>query len=117
MKTIKAKNWLDKPKNFSGIVIDNNGDKAWFQNGQYHRIDGPAVEFKDGTKWWWQNGILHRIDGPAVEYPDGNKSYFVLSQKLTENQFQIFQVMWENSTYERTDELMKIFLKLVRIQK
>ena len=48
----------------------------WFQNGERHRIDGPAVEFKDGTEFWYQNGKLHRIDGPAVEWADGSKFWY-----------------------------------------
>ena len=48
-----------------------DGSKHWYQNGQLHRTDGPAVEYADGTKFWYQNGILHRTDGPAVEYANG----------------------------------------------
>ncbi len=47
------------------------------QNNQYHRIDGPAVEYPDGTKCWYKEGKLHRIDGPAVEYPDGSKEWYI----------------------------------------
>lgn len=31
---------------------------VWLLNGQYHqyhREDGPAIEFEDGTKWWYLN--------------------------------------------------------------
>ena len=94
MKTIKVRYWGDRPKNFTGIAIDMDGDKAWLQNGQFHRIDGPAVEWLDGEK-----------------------HYYVLNQRLTKNQFQIFQFMWGTTLLEHTDELMKIFVKLVRIQK
>ena len=46
-------------------------------DGQLHRIDGPAVEYKDGTKEWWINGKLHRIDGPAVERANGTKAWYI----------------------------------------
>lgn len=53
-----------------------NGDKMWFQNGQYHRLDGPAAEYVNDDKHWYQNGKRHRLDGPAVEYANGNKQYY-----------------------------------------
>ena len=43
-----------------------NGTKQWFQNGQLHRLDGPAVEYANGTKVWYQNDQRHRLEGPAV---------------------------------------------------
>ena len=58
-----------------------DGTKEWYQNGKYHRADGPAVEYADGAKDWFLNGNLHRVDGPAVEYPDGTK-YWFLNGKL-----------------------------------
>jgi len=53
-----------------------NGDKYWYQNGKLHRTDGPAVECANGDKEYWQNGELHRVDGPAVVYADGYKEYW-----------------------------------------
>ena len=43
-----------------------NGNKYWYQNGELHREDGPAIERANGTKEWYQNGKLHREDGPAA---------------------------------------------------
>jgi len=57
----------------SNPVIDEDGDKFWYQNGIRHRVDGPAVEYADGTKHWYQNGQLHRVDGPAIERANGDK--------------------------------------------
>jgi hypothetical protein len=42
------------------------------EKGQYHRLDGPAIEWNDGNKYWIVNGQCHREDGPAVEYNNGN---------------------------------------------
>jgi hypothetical protein len=53
----------------------------WYYNGNFHREDGPAVEYADGTKEWWLNGNCHREDGPACEWSDGTKSWF-LNDKL-----------------------------------
>jgi len=53
----------------------------WFQNGLRHRIDGPAIEYKNGNKSWYQNGDFHRTDGPAIEYANGDKSWFQNGQR------------------------------------
>jgi len=52
--------------------------KRWISNNQYHREDGPAVEYSNEDKWWYLHGQLHRLDGPAIEYA-GDKKNLVLS--------------------------------------
>jgi hypothetical protein len=60
---------------------ETDGDKVWYMNGQYHREDGPAIEFADGDMEWWLNGQLHREDGPAIEWvndhSDGGKEWYI----------------------------------------
>ena len=34
---------------------------------QFHRLDGPAVEYATGGKFWYVNGQYHRLNGPAYE--------------------------------------------------
>ena len=37
-------------------VIDSEGNKRWYNDvGQYHRLDGPAVEWCNGDKEWYLN--------------------------------------------------------------
>jgi len=55
---------------------DTDGIKRWFLNGQYHREDGPAIEYVSGTKYWYVYDKLHRLDGPAVELANGNKLWY-----------------------------------------
>ena len=57
------------------------------ESGQYHRLDGPAVEFEDGEKWWHINGKLHRTDGPAVEYSYGGKRWYLNGKEYSEDQY------------------------------
>ncbi len=64
-----------------------NGDKEWYQNGQRHRLDGPAIEWADGYKAWYQNGQRHRLAGPAIERADGTKRWYINGKKLTEAEF------------------------------
>ena len=59
----------------SGLIERLDGDKEWYQNGQRHRLDGPAVERSNGDKIWCQNDQCHRLDGPAVEFSNGYKEW------------------------------------------
>jgi uncharacterized protein (UPF0216 family) len=52
------------------------GDKYWFQEGQLHRMNGPAIEKADGSKYWYHEDQLHRLDGPAVEQANGTKHWY-----------------------------------------
>jgi len=58
------------------VKVDDDGSKYWYLNDQYHREDGPAIEFAGGSKEWRLNGKLHRTDGPAIECADGSGSKF-----------------------------------------
>ena len=64
-----------------------NGDKCWYQNYKRHRLDGPAVEAANGDKAWYQNGTLHRLDGPAIDDADGYKEWYIDGEELTEEEF------------------------------
>ena len=54
---------------------------------EWHREDGPAVEWADGSKAWYRNGKWHREDGPAVEWVDGNKDWYIDGKSMTEEEF------------------------------
>ena len=38
------------------LKVYSNRDKQWYQNGEFHREDGPAIEYASGRKKWYQNG-------------------------------------------------------------
>ena len=63
------------------------GGKVWYLNGQLHRVDGPAIEYANGYKAWWLNGKLHREDGPALEFANGHKAWYLNGKELTEAAF------------------------------
>jgi hypothetical protein len=66
----------------STLTIDLLGNKFWKnKNGEYHRLNGPAIELNDGTKSWWQAGLRQRSDGPAVEYANGDRFWFRRGKK------------------------------------
>jgi hypothetical protein len=58
------------------------------EQGDLHREDGPAREFKDGTREWWFNGERHREDGPAFEWSDGSKTWWLNGQMYSEQDWQ-----------------------------
>ena len=92
MKTIKVTGWDDVPKDFTGRVL------------------------MLGLTSWLQNGITHRLDGPAIETYDDEKSYWILGKHLTQQEFDVFQYLWKNSTYKKTEELMITIVKLVKMK-
>jgi hypothetical protein len=60
----------------SYLEIDELDRKVWKnKKGEYHRLDGPAIETCIGNKFWYQNGYLHRLYGPAIELADGRKGW------------------------------------------
>ena len=69
------------------VRVYKNGDKIWYKEGQFHREDGPAIEYACGDKFWYKNGKYHRIDGPAVECASGSKYWYIDNKYYTEAEF------------------------------
>ena len=67
----------------SKLIIDKYGDKRWYQNGELHRTDGPAIEYASGSKSWFQNGKLHCTDGPAMHFGNGTKFWYIDGKKYS----------------------------------
>jgi hypothetical protein len=38
------------------IIISKSGTKFWYQNGEYHRVRGPAIEYPNNTEEWYFEG-------------------------------------------------------------
>ncbi len=81
------KYWKENLSNFhreDGPAIEfSDGDKHWYVHGLRHREDGPAAEFADGTKGWIINGKLHREDGPAIIHADGTLEWWLNGEVLS----------------------------------
>jgi len=114
MKIIEVDNWMDIPKHFVGIAQLPKGIKFLCRFGEFHRMDTDQIEFFSGTKAWSQNNELHRLDGPAIEHISGKMEFWVLGEELTKKQFDIFRYLWDNTTYEKTNDLMKTFVNLAK---
>jgi len=58
--------------------ITKKGNKYWRnKGGQFHREDGPAIEYASGGKEWRRDDLLHRADGPALEFANGDKVWYL----------------------------------------
>jgi hypothetical protein len=53
-------------KKHEPITLGDGYSKAWIMNGEFHRVDGPALITKDGVKVWMQKGKLHRPGLPVA---------------------------------------------------
>jgi len=74
----------------SKLTIDERGNKNWrLPNGNFHKEDGPAVEYSNGDKSWYINGKWHREDGPAIEWGDGDKSWWINGRQYSEREYKI----------------------------
>ena len=64
------------------LTIDSNGTKFWWLDGELHRNNGPAVEYRDGTKVWYLNGkqLYEKqllSEQLKIDYPDLYNNYLV----------------------------------------
>jgi len=91
-----------------------NGDKYWYQNGKRHRLDGPAIEYANGSKYWYQNGKYHRLDGPAIEYDDGSKYWYIDDVEYTEAEFNTKVNPVKELTLAEISELLGFEVKVVK---
>lgn len=61
----------------SNPEIDDDGDKFWRdKNGEFHREDGPAIEFANGDVKWYRHGVIHRDGGPAYQDSKGAEVWY-----------------------------------------
>ena len=86
--TIEYKNLKGQYHRLDGPAIEDvDGNKYWYLNAKVHRENGPAVEWNNGYKAWYINGLRHREDGPAIEDINGYKAWYLNGEMLSENEF------------------------------
>ena len=75
--------------------VDENGTIRYTnENGDLHRLNGPAFEEPGGFKMWYINGLLHREDGPAAIWDNGDGYYFLDDIEYTKEE-------WEEELFKR----------------
>ncbi len=65
----------------------SHGTEYINDRGEYHRLDGPAIEWNNGDRSWWINGERHREDGPAVETTSGYKAWYLNDKNYSEEEW------------------------------
>ena len=84
----------------NGLIIDEDGTKEWWLNGEHHREDGPACEWASGNKEWYLNGQRHREDGPAVEWANGDKEWYLNGKLVTEQDIMRYRFQLPEDLFE-----------------
>ncbi|HNC55211.1 MAG TPA: hypothetical protein PLP33_07195 [Leptospiraceae bacterium] len=61
------------------VMIENDTAFVFYKKDTvyYHRVNGPAIIWKDGTKEWWINGKRHRTNGPAIIHSGGEEEWWI----------------------------------------
>jgi hypothetical protein len=113
--TNTTKFWRNKQRQFhrlDGPAVEyTNNLKYWYVNGKRHREDGPAVEWITGHKEWWVKGKLHRLDGPAVEWANGMKEWWLNGKKYSELEYPLAVIQFLLNCDKATAE---VILKLYK---
>lgn len=95
-----TKIWTNEKREYhreDGPAIEyTNGDKEWFINNKHHRIEGPAYEEINGYKAWYINDKRHRIEGPARIWPSGKKAWWIKGEQVTE----LVKELLSNSSFD-----------------
>ena len=72
------------------VTVDEKGTTRWYKDAKctiLHRENGPAVEWAGGTKSWYQNGQLHRTDGPAIISKTCVPSFWLNGEYMTPREY------------------------------
>ena len=95
-------------------VIRANGTQRWYQNDQLHRLDGPAVIYENGTQDWFQNDQLHRLDGPAVIYENGTQDWYLEGVEITQEEHAFRTRSVKELTMAEIEALLGYAVKVVK---
>lgn len=64
-------------KNKNGWYYEERWQRlVHYVNSSFHNEKSPAFIWKEGTRCWSQNNEFHRLDGPAIEYTNGYKEWY-----------------------------------------
>ena len=75
---------LDKYKNNFGHIFYCKKD-----TDIRHNPYGPSYIDKNGYKSYWVEGKRHRLDGPAAIWPNGCEEYYINSEYLSKEEFEL----------------------------
>ena len=52
----------------NGMIVDEDGTKRWYLDGELHREDGPAIVRANGEEFWYRNGRPHKEFGTTYVF-------------------------------------------------
>ncbi len=89
---------------YGEIYIFSSGEKHYVLDEVYlHREKGPAYISFENDYEWYQNGNLHRLDGPAMIYEDFGmikETFFIDNKKYKEEDYwKKIEEMKKDGTY------------------
>lgn len=67
-------------------ISKHYGVEIWYKNGEFHRLDGPAITHKT-SQLWYKEGKLHRIGGPAVINLGRPKEFWIEGSRLPPKEY------------------------------
>lgn len=71
-------------------VINADGYKFWYNNGELHRESNPAIMGPEGDKAYYVEGKLHNEEGPALINKFGKEEWHIDGKQLTQKEFNEF---------------------------
>lgn len=112
--------------------VYTNGNSVWYNEGNIHRIGGPAVinyipldfiqnidnvdedqrPLKCNYNGWYENGLLHRLGGPAIE----SIHLFNKSKKVIYSEYFINGIEYDEKTYNGIMNNVILFVRKLRIK-
>jgi hypothetical protein len=82
------------------LVRDDKVKEVYIEDGEYYEV----VTDSKGNRFWKQNGDIHRLKGPAVELANGKKEYFLRGVEYSKEKFDM--IIQKTKKLEFTDGML-----------
>jgi hypothetical protein len=69
-------------------VIRADGSETWYIRNKKHRLGGPANICANGTLEWWFDNQYHNLYGPAIIYANGTREWRIVGEYVLEEDFE-----------------------------
>jgi hypothetical protein len=77
---------IENGKKYEVITYNDIGLQEWRLNGKLHREKGPA-HINRNFKAWFQDGDWHCLHGPAAVFSNGRLQWAIYDKQVTEEQY------------------------------
>ncbi len=90
------------------------GYQEWYKDGVKHREGGPAVICKSYKRWYYE-GMIHRLDGPAIQDSRGYQWWFKGHHYLTIDNDGCGVFHWNCYDYDCEEEWFEVIPEELKI--